>query len=136
MSLSANLWTLTGVIHCCVGLAVPELRVPLVRVLTTYSTDPGNGDMVDRYERECAFWFQMGGLFMIMEGMIWKSYVNATGCQELPTWFGVTLTVVGLLGLPMMPASGFWLILAQGIRIIWNQHQLSKSSQSGGKKRY
>jgi Family of unknown function (DUF6463) len=116
--LSSNLLTGTGLIHCAFGLAVPELRVPLTRVLSEGTTQVD--DVGDRYQRECSFWYQFGGLMMISHGFLLRHYCQETG-RSVPKWFGWYLTGLSTLGVFVMPESGFWLVLGQGLYILYAQ---------------
>jgi Family of unknown function (DUF6463) len=116
----------TGMVHCIFGLLVPELRQPLVRIayewaVTPRNKDPNNNDhdniIRDHYERECAFWFQIGGVMMISQGYLLRHYCLETG-RGPPRWFGWYLTLLGLFGVSVMPASGFSLVLGQGVWIL------------------
>jgi hypothetical protein len=115
--LSGNLLMATGAIHSAVGLLIPELRAPLVRILIERTTQVA--DINDTYQRECSFWFQFGGLSLGLLGGLLRQYCAET--QKLPPkWFGWSLIYVAGCGVAVMPSSGFWLVLGQGIYIIWS----------------
>jgi len=116
--LSGNLLMATGAIHCTVGLLI--LRDPLVRTLMEGTLEVT--DMNDRYQRECAFWFQFGGIAMGLLGGLLRHYCVETKTLP-PKWFGWSLTTVSGLGVLIMPVSGFWLVLGQGIYIIWSNEK-------------
>lgn len=61
------------------------LRDPLIRLLKQGKVVVR--DKADRYEREAAFWFQMGGVFMIVQGCFIRSFAMETGGAEVPAWF-------------------------------------------------
>lgn len=113
-----NLLIGTGIIHCGFGLSVPELRAPFLRSIRDVAV--AVPDINDHYARECSFWFQFAGVMLIIQGCYMRS-MNKD--KEAPKWFGWTLTAMGIVGATLMPISGFWLILAQGIRIIWIQEK-------------
>lgn len=117
----------TGVIHCAFGLMTPELRNPLVRIMVERTTQVT--DMADRYERECSFWFQFGGIMMISHGYLLRQYCLETG-KPTPKWFGWFLLLQSLFGVLVMPESGFWLVLGQGL---WILSQRSDLRSNGGK---
>jgi hypothetical protein len=132
-TLSGNLLIGTGLIHCVFGLLVPELRDPLLRIGADWSVVPQSdqyptfeSSVNERYQRECAFWFQFGGVMMIAHGHLLKRYCIETGQASPPPWLGWSLTLLGLCGVSVMPASGFGLIVAQGLWIL-----LSSKSSSG-----
>jgi Family of unknown function (DUF6463) len=123
---TGNLLIGTGTIHCAFGWMVPELRIPLIRSIQELSVVVP--DINDHYSRECCFWFQIGGIMMIIQGLYIRSTtttshnnnnnVNPNPPQLPPSWFGWTLCGLGLSGIILMPVSGFWLILLQGIRLV------------------
>jgi len=105
----------TGVIHCSAGLLIPELRAPTTRFVKEWKV--AVPDTQEHYQREAAFWFQFAGFAMVTQAYLLKQY-NAETKKDTPTWFGGYLTVLGLAGVSLMPASGFWLILAQGMWVL------------------
>ena len=122
MSLSSKLWSGTGLFHCMVGLAVPELREPLLRIVREGTVQVVN--MEERYARVAAMWFQLFGVLVVLQGLAWKQYVQETNAQELPSWWGWSVTALGIAFGKIMPESGWSLLLAQGIRIVWrNRNQ-------------
>ena len=121
---SANLLIGTGVIHCGFGLMVPELRNPFLRSLRDVAISVP--DINEHYAREACFWFQFAGVMLILQGCYMRSSSEST---ELPKWFGWALTAMGVVGTTLMPASGFWLVLAQGIRIVWIQEKAKAKTQ-------
>jgi hypothetical protein len=108
---TANLLIGTGLVHCGFGLMAPELRVPLFRSIRDLSVVVS--DVNEHYARECCFWFQFAGVMMMVQG-----YYIRSSSKEPPKWFGWALSAIGIVGATLMPLSGFWLLLAQGIRIL------------------
>ena len=115
--LAGNLLIGTGAIHSAVGLMIPELQAPLVRILLERTTQVV--DINDTYQRECSFWFQFGGLTMGLMGGLLRQYCLETQ-KPPPEWFGWSLISVAGFGVVVMPLSGFWLVLGQGIYMIWS----------------
>jgi hypothetical protein len=113
---SSNLLVSTGIFHSGVGLIIPELRDPLLRIATECTTQIA--DVNDRYERQCSFWFQVAGIMMTSQGYLLRKYCQATK-KKAPQWFGWYLSGMGTVGVIVMPASGFWLILGQGLFILY-----------------
>jgi Family of unknown function (DUF6463) len=126
----------TGLIHCLFGLVVPELRDPLVRIGTEWAVTPkDNNSINDRYERECAFWFQFGGIMMISQGYLLRRYCVETGQSSPPKWFGWYLTLLSLFSVSVMPASGFGLVLCQGLWMLLQSSSASAKSNVGRKEK-
>ena len=116
---SSNLLIGTGIVHCGFGLMVPELRLPLFRSIRDISVVVS--DVNEHYTRECCFWFQFAGVMMIVQGCYMRS---SNPSKEPPKWFGWALSAIGIVGVALMPISGFWLLLAQGIRILYIQEKV------------
>ena len=118
LTISGNLFMATGVLHCAVGLLIEEIRTPLLRIVREGTVEV-TSSLSDQYERECAFWFEFGGIMMMAQGYLLRQYCLET--QKLPPqWFGGFLTFVSGLGVMVMPKSGFWLALGQGLYILWS----------------
>lgn len=64
-----------------------------------------------------AFWFLFGGLMIIFLGLL-VHHLNITLGRPAPRWLGWCFVVTAAVCLPMMPASGFWLIGLLGVWII------------------
>jgi hypothetical protein len=109
----------TGAIHSAVGLLIPELREPLFRALAELREGFSSTlEINEHYAREAGFWFQLCGALMIMQGCTMRSY-SAELQKECPTWLGWGITFIGAGGCFFMPQSGFWLVLPQGLRIVY-----------------
>ena len=94
-----------AVFHIVVGLA---LLTPLDEI-----ADAGVVDSIDGYaERESAFWYVMTGIALLALGELARWIVRETG--RIPARVGAWLLGMGVTGIVLMPASGFWLIAAVG----------------------
>lgn len=120
---SSSLLMGTGVVHCAFGFAVPELREPFVRILSEGTV--AVADIGDRYQREASYWFQFGGIMMMSHGYLLRNYCQETG-KSPPNWFGWYLTCLSGMSLIVMPESGFWLVLGQGIYMIYSYMKAAK----------
>ncbi len=120
MSLSSKLWTGTGLLHCLGGLAVPELRSPLLRIIQEGTVEVA--DIEERYGRGTVVWFHLFGVMITLQGLAWRQYVRETKAQELPNWWGWAVTATGLAIGKLMPVSGWLLVTVQGIRVIWRNY--------------
>ena len=114
--LSGNLLIGTGIIHSAFGLALPELREPFLRGLRDGFSD--KLEMNERYAREAGFWFEMFGILLIMQGFHMRSDAIDNLRKAPPKHIGWALTALGIGGVLVMPASGFWLIIPQGLYIL------------------
>merc|ERR1712232_768555 len=127
MSLSSNLWSGTGLFHCVVGLVVPELRDPLLRIIKDGTVEvDALVHKEDRYEREAAIWFQLFGVLVVLQGLAWKQYARETKKHELPSWWGWSVTALGIAFGKIMPQSAWSLVLVQGLRIVWRNRNNKK----------
>lgn len=122
--LSANLLIGTGILHIGVGLAVPELRQPFFRGMSHGFSD--SLEINERYAREAGFWFELFGVLLIMNGFLMRSYSIDTGGKAPPKWMGWALVACGVGGVLVMPVSGFWTVIPQGVYILLMSRGKSK----------
>ncbi len=121
-----------GLIHCFVGLAVPELQSPLLRIIQEGTVEVA--DIEERYARNAVVWFHLYGVMIVLQGLAWRQYVRETKAKELPNWWGWTVTTTGLAMGKLMPSSGWLLLTVQGIRVIWrNYTQKSERKENDDK---
>ena len=74
-------------------------------------------DAIDPYlERNVVFWFLIASPLLCMVGRfaLWL----ADEGRRPPTWLGRDLLVVAVVGVLLMPVSGFWLILVPGALLL------------------
>ena len=69
------------------------------------------------FEFQTMVWFLLAGVLIILLGLV-VNYLNTTLARPAPAWLGWWLVAVSVLALVLMPASGFWLVLALGIWVI------------------
>ena len=135
---SGSFMIATGLLHCSVGVLIPKIRDPLFRTIIDFGrVDPSNGSIEERYARGCAFWFEFAGILMIVQGCLMRNFLYHTypKLKELPEWYGWALITKASIGAFMIPKSGFWIVLAQGIRIVYrNRRSLSSTSSSSHRK--
>lgn len=123
-SRTGTLFSLTGVLHCTIGLLIPELSQPLFRTIADLSVE--TSDLTERYARECTVWFQFSGLMMILCGQMFTKQLST---PESETFLGWSLVSLGAGLAIIMPVSGAWLILAQGIRVLYLNESPSESKR-------
>jgi hypothetical protein len=67
-------------------------------------------------ERELGFWFIVSGWLMILAGGLLDT-LEAHGAA-LPFWFGWALLALVVVGVVLMPVSGFWLLLPPTLGVL------------------
>lgn len=98
---------LTGLLHTVVGLII------YMNQLQPIVTDGLWNSVVEgQWERATVFWFLMFGFMLIFIGYTADWLMKKKGIAP-PAGFGWILLTVCLLGVIVMPASGFWLGLPQ-----------------------
>ncbi len=108
LKLSGYLLIITSILHFMGGFVFfPE---PLAEIAqagwwNAVSPDPLNLN----YEREAAFWFMMISPLLFILGMLccWIQEQQI----KIPVFVGWILLVVTIIGIVIMPVSGFWLLL-------------------------
>lgn len=71
---------------------------------------------ISTFDRETAFWHLMfGATVLILGGLVHWAQAR-TGA--LPAFLGWSLLVLGAIGVILMPASGFWLVLPQAVLML------------------
>ena len=105
-------WLLMAIafIHAAFGLWMG--RRPLLAIARegfTNAVDP-------HLDRNVVFWFLLASplLWMVGRLALWL----ADEGQRPPAWLGRDLLALAVLGIVLMPASGFWLILAPAALLI------------------
>ena len=61
------------------------------------------------WERDAAFWFLMFGVTLLLMGWVAQWMQDNTG--TIPRFFSIGLLLMCIVGVMMMPASGFWLAI-------------------------
>lgn len=105
----------TSIVHNAFALIEPRLRRPLTTLLKNglVNTLHDNGPV----ENMTAFWFVAFGFMMGFAGRCMTWYEDG-GKRRLPKEAGWWMVGIGLVGGLMMPASGFWTVVPQGIWIL------------------
>jgi hypothetical protein len=65
------------------------------------------------WDRDAAFWFLMFGAMLFLYGAITHWLLAKVG--DLPSFWGWGLLILSLIGVALMPASGFWLAIPLAI---------------------
>ncbi|MEM7734246.1 MAG: DUF6463 family protein [Deinococcota bacterium] len=105
--LSAYLLIATGILHNTIGLIFGAgVLADIVRAGLFNTISPPN------YDREAIFWFLFAGFAMMLWGALLFHLTH------VPKVFGISLLALCILGVIMMPASGFWLVIPQAIYML------------------
>lgn len=67
--------------------------------------------------RAAAFWFFLFGVLMFMIAQLMNWLIRNKGI-DIPKFVGIHLLVISLIGVCLLPVSGFWLIIPQAIIIL------------------
>ncbi|KAJ3051020.1 hypothetical protein HK097_008009 [Rhizophlyctis rosea] len=138
----------TGVGHCIVGLLVPKLRTPLLEIISAgvinsvVKVHPLTGEPT--FDRSNSFWFQFGGVVMVAMGRLMQLYLRDVNGEEdvvrgkevvkasecLPEEVGWWFLGIGVGGGLMLPVSGFWLLVPQGLYVVWRARQHNKAKSA------
>ncbi|MEL6150817.1 MAG: DUF6463 family protein [Chloroflexota bacterium] len=68
------------------------------------------------WDRDAAFWFFISGVFILLTGLAAQWMLDRTG--TLPVFMGLTLLILSIVGVVMMPGSGFWIVLPIAVVMI------------------
>ena len=112
MKLWKGRWLIVvSIIHTVVGMVLfPEVLLSIIRrgVFDTVGTDPMTGAVA---------WFFLFGIVLFISGLcIYELEKSLNGW--VPKSIGWSLLVLVLLGVILMPVSGFWLALPTAIAIL------------------
>lgn len=103
-----------GVLHTVFGVFQGS-RIFSQLAQATFPTEAGR-QLVIGLARQYVFWFLFGGFMMLLLGhfLMWSERRG----RRVPSFVGWELIALSLIGIALMPASGFWLVLALGAYII------------------
>ncbi|OPH51165.1 hypothetical protein BC351_35535 [Paenibacillus ferrarius] len=110
---SGVMLTWTAVIHTVVGIIVYWEQI----------IDIANGGFINAIEpqlhanRAAAFWFLLFGLLLFMLARLMSWLIQVMGV-DLPKFVGVHLLVLSLIGVLLLPVSGFWLVIPQAVIVM------------------
>jgi uncharacterized membrane protein HdeD (DUF308 family) len=69
-----------------------------------------------QFDREAAFWWTVSGVMLLILGSLVHWAQAQTG--TLPAFLGWALLALGVAGVILMPASGFWLFLPPAVLVL------------------
>lgn len=105
----------TGVLDLLVCLIIyPEQLAAVARDGFLDAVEPDG--FASAFDREAAFWHVIfGGTILILGGLVhWAQARTGT----LPAFLGWSLMVLGVVGVILMPVSGFWAVLPQAVLVL------------------
>jgi hypothetical protein len=102
----------TGIIHNAMGFAFGW------PVLQTIAHAGFVNSIHDEMDRKAIFWFLFSGFMMMALGKFMQHYINQFD-KPVPDFIGYYLLALTVIGCVMMPLSGFWIVLPQGVIIIF-----------------
>ncbi len=113
--LSGPLLMATGVLHLVGGFVF--YSGPLFAIAGDGFLNAVEPDVAfSTFDREAAFWYMIFGVMLLMLGGLTHWAQAQTG--TLPASLGWALLALGVAGVILMPASGFWLALLQAVLML------------------
>lgn len=97
----------TGVLHIGIGI------LGTGQLLRDMAADGVFNSVSPHLDRAAAVWFFMAGGFLILIGLTVNWCIARTG--TLPLSLGVSMLVMSVIGVVLMPTSGFWLVLIESV---------------------
>ena len=106
--LSGPLLMATGVLHLLAGFVFyPEPLAAIMQDGFFNAVEPNPA----QFDREAAFWWMVFGvMLLILGGLVHWAQART---RTLPAFLGWALLALGVVGVSLMPASGFWLTFPQ-----------------------
>jgi len=100
----------TGVLHALVGLSFAAKPVKAI-------VDDGVFNAVDPHpDRQYWFWFMVTGWLTVLIGQLTRRFERRGGTP--PAFLGWHLLALSAVGAVLMPISGLWLLIPQGILVL------------------
>jgi hypothetical protein len=117
-------WMVVSMIHAGVGAIIffnQWVAIAQDNWINAITPNP----LALNFEREAAFWFMFLTPFIFLMGQLclWSAQQNLT----VPLAIGGTLLGTILVGLFLLPISGFWLVLPPVLMMIWSSYQTNSN---------
>ena len=113
---SAYLLIATGILHNLIGFVLGfEVLAGMVRDGLFNST-------LVQFDRQAIFWFLFSGFAMMLWGVL------IANLERVPNTFSWSLLILSVLGVIIMPASGFWLVIPQALYMLWQNQKRDAST--------
>lgn len=122
----------TGVLHNIIGIVVGWEILSAMIADGIWNSIEAAGEASAQWTRAAMLWFLMLGFAWIMLGTLMQNTIRHSN-RPLPRVWGWLLLANGILVAVILPASGAWLFLPQGLIILLaKQHNVPPHSLSGG----
>ena len=120
--LSGKLLIAVGLLHTVYGAWMGYSLFSRIGA-AAFSTEAGR-QVVTALGRQLVFWFLISGFFMLLLGhfCMWFERVHS---RPVPQLVGLELLMLSVIGIVVMPASGFWLVLAVAVYMIVSSRRRS-----------
>ncbi len=105
----------TGIIHNSIGLVMGWSIIAGIHADGWWNTVEPRGEM--DFARSAILWFLVLGFFWMILGHLMQQWLNQTR-RPLPALTGWGLLANGVLVAVVLPTSGAWLVIAQGLVIL------------------
>jgi hypothetical protein len=113
----------TGVIHNTLGLVMGwSILVGMHRDGWWNTVEVGG--QID-FARSAILWFLLVGFFWMLLGYLMQQWLRHTN-QPLPASLGWGMLAAGVGVAIVLPASGAWLFIPQGLLILWPHRPVAK----------
>ena len=106
----------TGIIHNAIGLIAGGSILAGIHQDGWWNTIESAAGI--NFERSAIVWFLVLGFFWMLMGYLMQAWQRETR-KPLPAIIGWGLLANGIWVAIMLPASGAWLVLLQGVILIW-----------------
>ncbi|KAJ3008286.1 UNVERIFIED_CONTAM: hypothetical protein HDU68_003170, partial [Siphonaria sp. JEL0065] len=94
----------TGILHCAIGLTIPQLRQPLfsaIRASFINKLSPDMNDIPATYSRMASWWFLQFGVMLSLFGATTLALIDeGKGIPVGIAWSTIVLSAIGAIGNP------------------------------------
>ncbi len=106
----------TGVIHSAVGLIMGWSILVGMHQAGWWNTVEAGGQI--NFARSAILWFLVLGFFWMLLGYLMQQWLRYSD-RPLPALLGWGMLAAGVLVAFILPVSGAWLFIPQGLLILW-----------------
>lgn len=113
----------TGIIHNTIGLVMGWSILRGIHEAGWWNSIEAGGEI--DYARSAIVWFLLVGFFWMLLGYLMQQWVRHFS-QPLPASLGWGMLAAGIVVGILLPVSGAWLFIPQGILILWPHRPSAK----------